>query len=277
MSNWPSITIVTPSYNQGRFISETICSVRTQNYPALQYFVVDGGSTDESVNVIHQNESFIDWWVSEKDRGQSHAINKGFLRASGDYVMWLNSDDLLLPTALWNIAKHINNFPQTDLLVGGLLIGSEDGVITSVHLPSHNYPWCMRAGAFDLFQPSMCIRRSTLLEIGLLREDLHCRMDAEMILRLARHTICCGHTRSLLAFLRRHPACKGETWGNVYEVERRALDDEYPVSQWHVVAARLYRRVLKTVDGTYLSQIKARKGIVGRNVSELYARSEKDR
>ena len=90
---FPKITIITPSYNQGQFIEETILSVINQGYPNLEYIIMDGGSTDNTVEVIKKYSDHINYWVSEKDKGQSNAINKGLHRATGDIINWLNSDD----------------------------------------------------------------------------------------------------------------------------------------------------------------------------------------
>src|SRR5262245_43472888 len=95
---WPRISVVTPSFNQGKFIEETIRSILLQGYPNLEYIVIDGGSTDNSLEVIKRYSPWLSYWVSEKDRWQSHAINKGMSHATGDIVAWLNSDDLYLPT-----------------------------------------------------------------------------------------------------------------------------------------------------------------------------------
>jgi glycosyltransferase involved in cell wall biosynthesis len=103
--NSPRITIITPSYNQGQFIEETICSVLEQGYPNLEYIIIDGGSTDSSVEIIKKYEKHLTYWVSEKDKGQSDAINKGLIRMSGDIVNWLNSDDYYMPGALWHVAE----------------------------------------------------------------------------------------------------------------------------------------------------------------------------
>lgn len=123
---WPKITIVTPSYNQGRFIEETIRSILLQGYPNLEYIVIDGGSSDETVSILEKYSPWITYWVSEPDQGQSHAINKGFARATGLLGNWINSDDLLCQGALVEHAKRAL-FETNRLYAGNLIVTHEDG------------------------------------------------------------------------------------------------------------------------------------------------------
>jgi hypothetical protein len=123
--SWPRISIVTPSYNQGRFIEETIRSVLLQGYPNLEYIVMDGGSTDESPAVIQKYAAWIDYWVSQPDKGQSDAISQGFARATGDVIAWLNSDDLYLPGALAAVGTAYRANPGT-IVAGDVLNFHQD-------------------------------------------------------------------------------------------------------------------------------------------------------
>src|SRR5437660_7841664 len=108
----PRVSIVTPSFNQGPFLEETIRSVLLQGYPDLEYIIIDGGSTDDSVEIIRKYEKWLAYWVSEKDSGQTHAINKGFARSTGEIYAYLNSDDVYLPDALHNIASFFDKQPE---------------------------------------------------------------------------------------------------------------------------------------------------------------------
>ena len=132
MQALPKITIVTPSYNQGQFLRETIESVINQDYPSLEYFVIDGGSTDNSVDIIREYEDRINWWESEKDGGQSEAINKGFSKASGEILGWVNSDDVLLPGCLRVVSDYYLRNNKPDLIHSNLALINKEGIIVDV-------------------------------------------------------------------------------------------------------------------------------------------------
>jgi len=115
---WPKISIVTPSFNQGRFLEATIRSILLQHYPNLEYIVIDGGSTDNSIDIIRKYEKDIAYWVSEPDNGHPHALNKGFSRATGEIMAWLNSDDMYAPSAFFVVAEIFDSFPEIQWITG---------------------------------------------------------------------------------------------------------------------------------------------------------------
>jgi glycosyltransferase involved in cell wall biosynthesis len=179
------LTVITPSYNQGAFLEQTIRSVLDQDWPELEYFVIDGGSTDDSVEVIRRYEDRIAWWVSEADRGQTDALNKGLRRASGDVVAYINSDDYYLPGAF---ARAAAAFEETGAswVVGACRFDDPTGKETGVWHPRlPEGP--RRSWIFDPWgvpQPSSFWRRELFERLGGFREDMHFSFDTEHALRL---------------------------------------------------------------------------------------------
>src|ERR1035437_1184692 len=119
MQEWPLITVVTPSFNQADNVERTIQSVLRQEYPALEYIIVDGGSSDGSVAIIRNYADRLHWWCSEPDEGQADAIAKGFARSGGEVLCWLNSDDILLPGALRAVGEYFRDHPLAEVVNGG--------------------------------------------------------------------------------------------------------------------------------------------------------------
>jgi glycosyltransferase involved in cell wall biosynthesis len=182
----PLVTVVTPSYNQGQYIRATIESVLSQNYPNLEYIIMDGGSTDATASVVKDYASRLTF-LSERDRGQSHAINKGFRMARGAIVSWLNSDDLYLPGAILKAVEAFQRNPAAGAVYGeGYLIDS-GGHTTSrfPHTEAFNL-WKLMHLSDYILQQTVYFRKDVLDEIGYLDEDLHYTMDWEILIRIGK-------------------------------------------------------------------------------------------
>ena len=183
-SPWPRVSIVTPSYNQGQFIEETIRSVLLQGYPNLEYIIIDGRSTDNSVDIIHKYEQWLAYWVSEKDHGQGNAINKGFRKASGEIMAWLNSDDLYAKDCLNRIALHLDpSRPQ--LLCGASgFVDSSGNILPQVVSKHFSHEDILKRPWLTLSQPSVFWTRKLWELVGPLDESLYFTMDYELWLRM---------------------------------------------------------------------------------------------
>jgi glycosyltransferase involved in cell wall biosynthesis len=178
----PKITIITPSYGQGQYIEDTILSIINQGYPNLEYIVIDGGSTDNTVEIIKKYSDRITYWVSEKDKGQSNAINKGFKRATGDIINWINSDDQLAPGALHTIARHFAENPDAVMVHGRIEYFGETNNYYSVNLPKKDIE-TRYAAHICMPQPACFYRKRLLDEQGILDETLHFSMDTDLFIR----------------------------------------------------------------------------------------------
>lgn len=174
------ISIIIPSYNQGQFLAETLQSVVDQNYDNVEIIVMDGGSTDNSVEVIKAYQDNITYWQSKKDKGQSNAINNGFKIATGEFVTWLNSDDVLLDGALNAVDSMVRSYPSCNFFLGSLLWMNKHGEIIRVGKSEPADSFCQKRFLFSNGGPSAFMRRSTLEQLGWLREDFHYMMDTEL-------------------------------------------------------------------------------------------------
>ncbi|MEI6429390.1 MAG: glycosyltransferase family 2 protein [Pseudanabaena sp. ELA607] len=181
-SEWPKISIVTPNYNYGDFIEETIRSVLLQGYPNLEYIIIDGGSTDNSLDIIKKYEPWLTYWVSEKDKGQANAINKGFQRASGEILAYINSDDYYLPNAFTRVARAFSE-TQNDLIVGSTYVFPNKEKLVP-HLRNSLLEWILTFNS-SLPQPSVFWRNTKWLPM--FDENLNLVFDRAFFMQFVIH------------------------------------------------------------------------------------------
>jgi glycosyltransferase involved in cell wall biosynthesis len=214
----PEITIVTPSLNQGRFIRRTIESVLCQDGVAIEYLLFDGGSTDETLEILRQYGGRF-YWVSEKDRGQAAAVNKGWRRARGKYLGWLNSDDIYLPGALAQAVAFLEARPGAAAVYGeGYHIAEDDRKIE--RYPTEPFDRKRLGETCFICQPTVFLRRSVVEEVGYLDESLHYAMDYDLWFRIARR-YGMFYSKSDWACTRFYPGSK--TLGHRLQAHREIL------------------------------------------------------
>ena len=257
----PRVSIVTPSYNQGQFIEETIRSVLLQGYPNLEYIIIDGGSTDGSVEVIRRYEPWLVHWVSEADDGQADAINKGWRRATGDILAWLNSDDCYEAGAVHVAAAYLHGHPHAAAVYGRCTFVDAQGRALAGGKPSGEQAvdlerW-LTTWITPIPQPSTFVRRNVLEEIGLLDETLQFCMDTDLWIRIALVAEF-GNTPVCLSRFRYHPASKSSRLYRVncqetLKIARKTVESpDWPttlratrnqvLSASHLRCARRYRK-----------------------------------
>lgn len=252
----PTISIVTCSFRQARFLDATMRSVLNQNYPGLEYLLVDGGSQDGSVDIIRRHADRLAYWVSEPDKGQTDALIKGFDRASGEVQGWLCSDDLLLPSALHTVGRFFADHPHIDFIYGDALwidaagrylrAKKEMSWSRFVYLFDHNY----------LPQPSCFWRRSLYQQVGGLDRSWNLAMDSDLWLRFAQHSKP-HHLSQYLSCMRFYPEQKTRALKPAGRKEDDALRKReapwlaaWPSRLTHPLA-RATRAALKLSSGGY--------------------------
>ena len=250
-SSWPRISIITPSFNQAAFLERTILSVLEQDYPNLEYIVIDGGSSDGSVDIIRKYENRLAFWVSEPDHGQSHAINKGLRRATGDWVGWQNSDDIFYPGAFRRIAQAAIRYPKAELIIGDMnLIDEMDEVIRELKYVRPTYESLLAEGMVLTNQAAFW-RRSLHVQIGWLNESLHYGFDYEWFLRVLRKTDRAVHVPQCLGALRYHDATKTSCSQALFDEEYRSILDGRMLPGWQKSFYRARRLFLTLADGHF--------------------------
>lgn len=223
---WPKISIVTPSYNQGQFIEECIRSVLLQGYPNLEYIIIDGGSTDQTTEIIKKYEPWLTYWESKPDKGQSHAINKGLLKSTGRLFNWHNSDDVLTPNSLATMASAISKYPQAGYIHGYRVLIDCESVIRGGNEPAESdevsflpAPTTAISTLQSGYQPGCLMNRQLAVEVGMVDENLHYIMDIDILLRI------CLEKRPIYVsfpavYIRAHLGIKSLQWNSQRAKER---------------------------------------------------------
>jgi len=220
--NYPCISIITPSYNQGQFIEETIKSVLDQNYPNLDYLIIDGGSSDNSLEIIKKYEKYLSFWISEKDQGQSHALNKGLKHVTGDIFGFLNSDDVYTSGTLEFVGKYFVEHPDTWVLCGGFREIDNNGTFIRErsYLPAIGWEDLVLCKTYQPQAPTFW-RFQAFSEIGTFREDLHYYFDQEFFIRLLKEYRL-QNVDKVFSIARIHPCSKSQS--NTYNISRERHD-----------------------------------------------------
>ena len=230
---WPRITIITPSYNQGQFIEETIRSILLQGYPDLEYFVLDGGSTDNSVEIIRKYSPWLDYWTSERDGGQSNAVNRGLRMGTGPHATWINSDDLLCKNALFDHASAMG-FDKNVVYVGICRYLDECGNFSSLHsgrIRSLEELLQIRTiwhGGGSIDQPAVLFPRELFISVGGLDPDNHIAMDYDLWGKFFLAGVRFQYTGIRFGAFRQHP-------------EQKTFDGLVTTQSMLTVAAKLVR------------------------------------
>lgn len=223
--NAPLVSIVTPSYNQARFLEATIESVLGQDYPNLEYLIVDGGSTDGSLEIIQRYSQRLAWWVSEPDRGQTDAINKGFARAGGQILAWLNSDDTYLPGTVSEAVAYLQAHPEAGMVYGDANLVDENGALLG-RFPARQTDYArLRRGYVHIPQQAAFFRGDLWRRVGPLDPSFFFAMDYDLWVRIAKIAPLHYHPR-LWADFRLHGSAKtshsdDRCWPEMVRVHRR--------------------------------------------------------
>jgi glycosyltransferase involved in cell wall biosynthesis len=224
MTEYPLFSVVTPSYNQAQYLEKTIDSILSQGYPNLEYIIVDGGSKDGSVDIIRKYEKHLAWWVSEPDKGQAEAVNKGFARCTGTFLGWLNSDDLFEPGALLIAAEALLKHPVAGMVFGDVRSIDADGNTFNI---MHFNSW----GLEDLMcfkvigQPGVFMRRAVQQQVGYLDASYHYLLDHHFWLLMLKMAPMV-YIPKVLAAARFHPLAKNMSKHAYYQ------EDAYRIVAW---------------------------------------------
>jgi len=224
--NFPKISIVTPSYNQAQFLERTILSVLNQNYPNLEYIIIDGGSMDGSVEIIKKYEKYLTYWISGKDKGQSHAINKGFQKSTGEILAWLNSDDTYLPATFFTVNRNFNQNPEADLIFGNIyFIDKNDKKIGELRFTKFDFDTLIYEGG-NLHQTGTFWTKNIYKKVGGINPNYKFCMDYDFFCRVAEKGRLC-YLKDYFANFRIHTNAKSSIINHIGHKEHKEIMMRY--------------------------------------------------
>jgi len=262
MSDLPKISIITPSYNQANFIEDAIKSVLGQNYPNFEHIIIDGGSVDGTVDILKKYPHLK--WISEPDKGQSEAVNKGILISTGEIIGWLNADDIYYPDTFRAVAEIFRNNPNIDIIFGNYCYIDENGELLSIRreIPFNFkiYLWtknCYHANCAGFF------KRRCFEQFGLLNETLHYSMDFELYLRFYINGCQFYQCDKIFGGYRIHSTSKTSLYKNKQREEAEKIFELYKhrIGKYKIIGFilplfyRTYRIILKVFKGYYNQNI----------------------
>jgi glycosyltransferase involved in cell wall biosynthesis len=238
----PKISIVTPSFNQSHYLETTIQSIVNQNYPNLEYIIMDGGSTDGSVNIIKKYSNFITYWESNPDNGQADAIYRGFEKSTGEIIAWINSDDYYLDGAFTYVEEFFAQHPEIQWVVGnGIFVDENNKKLLDCYCPPVDYDRLLHFG-MTFIQPTMFIRRESFFTCGGFDPKLKFSFDYDLVLRLSTRSPP-GKINSMLTAFRLHKTSKTNTISEINYLEDQYLRKKYGSGYSKYIKFN-YRRVI---------------------------------
>ncbi len=224
----PLVSLIVPSFNQGVFLERTLISLLNQTYPNIEYIIIDGGSTDNTTQIIKKYEKFITYWVSEKDNGQSDAINKGLRVAKGKYVNWIGSDDILLPSAVDVMVDVLEKDNNVGLVYGAcVFIDENDKILKKYSFPDMTLENFLYKKHSTIAQPSSLMRMDLVKEVGFLDTNLHYCMDYDLWIKLIKKSRFANLGEKILSGCRLHNSSKTVGSFNKMALEKIKVNRRY--------------------------------------------------
>jgi|688.fasta_scaffold05340_20 glycosyltransferase involved in cell wall biosynthesis len=278
--NYPAISIVTPSYNQGMYLEATIKSVIDQSYPDLEYIIIDGGSNDESIDIIKKYSNKLSYWISEPDHGHADALNKGFNQSNGEIMAWINSDDMLTPWSLNCVSQIFTEFPEVEWIQGFTSVWNNQGeMISATRNPKNIYDFL--SGNYAWIQQESVFWRRSLWEKagGFISEKTRYMVDGELWSRFFTHGIlynldciiggyrlhnsnraakhinqCITEMHHAISAMERR--CDSKTLKNAKDLRRLKTLSQLPISKRVIGSDRALSFLLRTLARGYRDDLK---------------------